>query len=100
MSAIYLIHFDRPYRHACHYMGFTNDLAKRMDTHRAGKGARLMEVVTLAGIKLRPVRVWYGGTRSIERRFKLQHHLSRLCPLCNPGRWQQNGEIEGIVSEQ
>jgi hypothetical protein len=46
----YLIHFDRRYRHAGHYLGWTTDLDARLEAHRTGRGARLMEVVTGAGI--------------------------------------------------
>lgn len=48
---IYLIHFEKPYKHARHYLGYTNDLEKRLARHRNGNGARLIDVINNAGIK-------------------------------------------------
>jgi predicted GIY-YIG superfamily endonuclease len=39
---VYLIHFERPFRHSAHYLGYTNTLIARIAQHRAGQGARLM----------------------------------------------------------
>ena len=47
---VYLIHFHTAYKHARHYLGHTIDLPARLQAHRDGRGARLMEVITLAGI--------------------------------------------------
>lgn len=77
---VYLIHFDRPYKHARHYLGFTRDIPLRELRHRAGNGARLMQVVNEAGIGWKVVRVWYGD-RYLERRLK-KHSGTRYCPIC------------------
>jgi predicted GIY-YIG superfamily endonuclease len=79
----YLIHFDTPYKHAKHYTGSTTDLARRVAEHRAGRGARLMEVITDAGIDWDVVRTW-EGTRTLERAIKDLHAAPRLCPECSP----------------
>src|SRR5215510_1113752 len=79
---IYLIHFDQPYKRARHYMGFTDDLEERLSRHRAGNGARLMEVVTAAGITWRVARTWQGD-RKLERRLKSRKEAPRLCPVCS-----------------
>lgn len=50
VGVCYLIHFERPYRHARHYLGWTVDLEARLAKHRAGNGARLLRVATAAGI--------------------------------------------------
>ncbi|MGH3570002.1 MAG: hypothetical protein ACRDRH_29120 [Pseudonocardia sp.] len=34
-AVVYLLHFDRPYRHARHYCGQTTDLPARMPPRRA-----------------------------------------------------------------
>lgn len=50
---IYILHFDRPYKHARHYTGFAETaetLQKRLDQHLAGRGSRLVQVVTDEGI--------------------------------------------------
>ena len=80
-GTVYLIHFDTPYKHARHYIGWTTDLPARIAAHANGTGARLMEVVTGAGISWQLARTW-SGTRSRERQIKRQGGASRRCPLC------------------
>lgn len=80
-GTIYLIHFERRYKHAAHYMGWTEDLDARIERHRRGAGARLMEVVTRAGIGWSVVRTWQNVTRHEERRMK-GRSLAYLCPVC------------------
>lgn len=80
-GTIYLIHFETPYKHARHYLGWTTDLNARLVRHANGTGARLMEVITEAGISWQLARTW-SGTRSRERRLKRQGGASRKCPLC------------------
>ncbi|MFI6814737.1 hypothetical protein ACIBG7_20155 [Nonomuraea sp. NPDC050328] len=81
-GTVYLLHFDRPYRHARHYIGWTaGDLERRLQQHRSGKGARLLEVITAAGISFAVARIWDGG-RNLERSLKRRGGASRCCPLC------------------
>jgi predicted GIY-YIG superfamily endonuclease len=80
MGTIYLLHFDRPYGHARHYMGWTSSLDERLEAHAAGRGARLLEVVSAAGIGWTLARTW-TGTRDKERSFKARGH-TRKCPIC------------------
>lgn len=82
-TAVYLLHFDRPFKHARHYVGFVEEadkVASRLQRHADGDGAAL----TRAGIGLAIVRTWQGKSRRFERRLKNQKHHTRLCPLCNP----------------
>lgn len=78
---VYLLHFNRPYKHARHYLGSTNNLNARLERHRAGNGARLIEVITQAGIGFTLARTWEGG-RTLERRLKNWHNSPKLCPIC------------------
>jgi hypothetical protein len=82
VGTVYLLHFDRPYKHARHYLGYTDDLDQRIEAHRNGNGARLVEVVMQAGIGFTVARTW-DGDRDLERRLKNQHNSPRLCPICN-----------------
>ena len=84
---VYLLHFDRRYRHAGHYIGFAKSehtLPRRIEHHRTGTGARLTQVVSAAGITFDVVRTWPDADRTFERRLKDQKHGPRLCPKCNP----------------
>ncbi len=39
LGVVYLLHFSRPYQHARHYTGWTEDLLDRLDHHARGHGA-------------------------------------------------------------
>lgn len=82
LGTIYLIHFDEPYRHAKHYLGWTRDLEARLELHRNGRGARLMSIVSGAGIGWIVARTWERQTRVEERRLKNRGGSARHCPIC------------------
>ena len=84
-GVVYLLHFDRPYRHAGHYTGWTTSLLDRLEAHADGRGARLMAVITAAGIGFTLARTW-PGTRTRERALKRQGGASRRCPICRTTR--------------
>ena len=69
---------------------WTEDLLDRLDVHAAGHGARLVEVITQAGIGFTLVRIC-EGTRRRERAIKNAGGAVRYCPACTPhprnGRW-------------
>jgi len=81
LGVIYMLHFDRPYRHARHYVGWTDDLLHRLDTHATGHGARLVAVIWHAGIGFTCVRIC-EGTRCTERAIKNAGGAVRYCPAC------------------
>jgi predicted GIY-YIG superfamily endonuclease len=87
---IYMLHFSQPYKHARHYVGWTQDLLDRLDTHAKGHGARLVAVITHAGIGFTLVRIC-EGTRRTERAIKNAGGAVRYCPACTThprnGRW-------------
>jgi len=83
---IYLVHFERPFKHAKHYVGFTDvTLRERFKRHtsnaRLRRGSALMRAVLEAGIKFKVVKVW-DGDRNDERRVKIDGHSARRCPVC------------------
>jgi predicted GIY-YIG superfamily endonuclease len=80
---IYLIHFDEAFKHARHYMGFTQDLEKRFNAHIMGDGSALLRAVVESGITFRVVRTW-AGDRNLERKLKNRKESPFLCPICNP----------------
>ena len=86
--AVYLLHFDRPYKHAKHYLGFAEDarLHQRIDEHYNaspgdGKYHRLVSVAKQAGISFTLARIWPRADRKRERQLK-QHSSTRYCPIC------------------
>lgn len=83
---VYLIHFKTPYKHAEHYLGSAVNLVARLDAHRRGTGARLMEVIVEAGISWEISKIWKCDTpelaRLLEARLKRRSNDKRLCPIC------------------
>lgn len=88
-GCIYLLCFERPYKHARHYLGFaaapTPD--ERIQEHRDGTGSRLMAVIKAAGIGFTVARVWKDATRTDERALKDRKNTgAKLCPICRAAR--------------
>jgi predicted GIY-YIG superfamily endonuclease len=89
-GTVYMLHFDAPYGHARHYTGWTRDLDARLADHAAGRGARLIAVITAAGIGFTVART-VPGDRTLERAIKRDGGATRYCPVCTPrprnGKW-------------
>ena len=83
---VYLIHLDEPIGHARHYIGYADDVDKRLVRHRRGNGGRLLKVAARRGIKFHVARIWPDGDRALERRLKRLKNGPRLCPICREGR--------------
>lgn len=85
-GTVYLIHFDRPYFHAQHYVGWTqNGIMERIERHRNGSGARLLQIVNEVGIPWKVARMW-GASRERERQLKKSKNARRYCPICMAGK--------------
>lgn len=85
IGVVYLLHFEQPYEHAQHYLGFCESeegLDSRFKYHESGRGSRLLAAVSSAGIKFTLARLW-RGSRNDERRIKNGGHSRRYCPLCH-----------------
>lgn len=81
---VYLIHFDRPYHHARHYVGFTSDPDRRFNEHENGNmSSPLLKTATAAGIKWEVVRTWSDKTREFERSIKTMKNTPKYCPECS-----------------
>lgn len=80
-GTIYLLHFDKPFHHARHYLGWTSNLKSRIDRHWEGHGSKLIRAAILAGISFTLVMTW-EGTRQRERELKNRHNGPKLCPIC------------------
>ena len=96
LGVIYMLHFDRPYRHARHYTGWTTDLLDRLDQHAKGAGARLVAVIWHAGIGFTLIRIC-EGTRRNERAIKNAGGAVRFCPACTRHPW--SGHWQAIPAE-
>ena len=101
-GTVYLLHFDRPFKHAKHYLGWTANLADRIARHRGekerdGRGSRLVEVAREAGIGFLIMRTWEGD-RYLERRMK-GRGLGELCPKCCASA-SKRGTLRGVLGAE
>lgn len=84
MTGLYLLHFEPRYQHAGHYLGFADDVARRVREHlnSTQRSSPLVRAALGAGSVVELARTWPGGDRHLERRLKRQGGLSRHCPVC------------------
>lgn len=85
LGIVYLLHFDKPYKHAKHYIGFTKekDYEIRLEEHRNGTGAKLMTVIKNNNIGFTVAKIWEKVDRHFERKLKNKGGASRICPICD-----------------
>ncbi len=84
---VYVIHFaGKLAGRARHYIGFSEQLDRRLFVHRSGKGAKILNACNLQSISYGVVVVFENATRKFERflknRKKMAPHLSCFCPAC------------------
>jgi predicted GIY-YIG superfamily endonuclease len=85
-GTVYVLHFDPPYRHAGHYIGWTaGDVDARIATHLQGAGSPLVRAAVSAGVTVELVAA-YPGSRALERRLKRWHKTTQFCPTCGARR--------------
>jgi predicted GIY-YIG superfamily endonuclease len=78
-GVVYLLHFDRAYKHARHYTGWSSDLPARLKEHADGHGARLLAVIAAEGIGWQLARTWRGRAPANGAS---RSKGARRCPLC------------------
>ena len=84
-GTVYLLHFDRSYRHARHYIGFTQNLDQRLADHRAGRGSPLIAAAIADGIDFQLAAIWAGDRHDERRLHRQKNTRARLCPICVAG---------------
>lgn len=88
-GTIYILHFEHPFKHARHYIGWTDNLEQRLTDHWNGRGSTLLKHVRMAEIGWIVAAV-FPGTRNDERKLKNRGGCSRSCPIC-----QDESPVEG-----
>jgi hypothetical protein len=86
MSVIYLLHFERSYKHARHYLGWTTNLEERLERHRAGRGSPLIAAAVADGIQFELAATWPGDRHEERRLHRYKNSGARLCPICREER--------------
>ena len=84
---LYVIHFDKPYKHAKHYTGIAIDVVKSMKEHRGGYGAKLMRVLkeNNIGFKYNIIGEYptFSLAKAEEKRLKTKvKQPKNYCPIC------------------
>jgi hypothetical protein len=79
---VYLLHFERSYRHARHYIGFTQNLEQRLEEHRGGRGSPLIAAAIADGIDFELAAIWEGDRYAERRLHRQKNARARLCPIC------------------
>ena len=82
----YLLHLNRPYKHARHYIGWSTNLQGRLADHAAGRGAKLLQAARRQGITWRLARTWEDVPQARETQLTRQGGGKRLCPICKEGQ--------------
>lgn len=71
MKGVYLLHFNPRFHHAGHYLGYADDIGRRVYEHEAGQsGAKLVTAAVASGVSLHLVRLWPDADRTFERHLK------------------------------
>jgi len=81
-GTVYVLHLDPPYRHAGHYVGWTEgDVDARIAMHLRGQGSPLIRAATALGVRVQ-LAITIAGSRGLERRLKRWHKTAQFCPIC------------------
>lgn len=80
---IYIIHFEDKLHHAQHYVGYykKGNLRQRLNEHRSGRGARILQVCNERNINYWVARLM-PGDRNRERQIKNAKCTPKYCPVC------------------
>lgn len=84
---LYVLHFDKPYKHARHYTGIALDVEKRIHEHETGQGARLMQVLkeNNIGFKCSVIGEFPGFSEAHAEEKRLKTKVKKpdaYCPIC------------------
>jgi predicted GIY-YIG superfamily endonuclease len=83
---VYLLHLERSYRHARHYIGFTQNLEQRLADHRAGRGSPSLIAAAVAhGIEFELAAIWEDDRHDERSLHRQKNTRARLCPICIAG---------------
>lgn len=92
VQGVYLLHFSSNVHHARHYIGWSSNIAARLQKHQTGKAQTALTVTACArGVQMSVVRVWEGEDKNFERRLKNRKKAWQMCPICNPNGWKTQG---------
>jgi hypothetical protein len=92
-GTVYLLHFARPdplnpFVRAQHYLGWTQNLRRRLNEHRKGRGSGVTRRAYQAGVPFVLAQAWPGTThREAELRALGPRELCPVCQAFDPCRF-------------
>lgn len=95
---LYVLHFDKPYKHAKHYTGIAKNVLKRIALHKNGTGARLTQVLKENEISFRYNIIKefpnFSEAHAYEKYLKTKiKKPQNYCPICKEEKsWQKEEE--------
>lgn len=106
MMGVYLLHFIPRFKHAGHYLGYADDIGRRVYEHEMGQSdVKLITAAVKAGVQFHLAQTWEGGDRTLERKLKgtkgpgRTGSLARLCPICKEER-KKNVRTKNMAGHQ
>jgi putative endonuclease len=79
--SIYILEFQTPLGNEKHqaryYLGYCDNLERRLKEHEQGKGAAITRACVERGISFKVV-AYFPGDRTLERRLKNQKNTARI----------------------
>jgi predicted GIY-YIG superfamily endonuclease len=84
MPSVYLLHFAEPIKGVRHYVGYTEDLHRRISQHRSGSrhASGVCRRFHAAGIPFRVARIWTSEKINMSVENFVKKHISSMCPIC------------------
>jgi len=83
---VYLIHFDKKFHHARHYIGWSKEYplnkGGRLEAHKKGNGAKILRALVQRNIGFRIVQIWHDQDGFYERKLKNYKKASTFCWKC------------------
>jgi predicted GIY-YIG superfamily endonuclease len=90
LGTVYLLHFARPLPSRRHYVGWTENLPRRIRQHATGTGAAETRRFAQACIPFAIARLWSNGTTELEQQIT-REGAALHCPICEQ---QRNLQLE------
>jgi hypothetical protein len=101
-GTVYLLHFARPFgpnpsTRAQHYLGWTQNLRRRLNEHRKGRGSGVTRRAHREGVPFVLAQTWPGTTqREAELRLLGPRELCPVCQAFDPCRFLPMHPLTGL----
>ena len=100
---VYILHFDKPFHHARHYIGSANNVAERVAKHTSNPDVKMLIAALQQGITFTVARTFRNNRvngHTKEYRIKRSGGVGKqgLCPICNKEKKQKKEDIANTIT--